>query len=175
MTTTRIYITFYSEKPMDFLAIAGLSSVEPTRIEVKGEPKVSHHTGKVIQTQSEDGKWIPRVYQHNAFRYDLPVSRGKRVDRVFNKLMQAIKNPAQLGAYCKEHDIKVCVQVVLEGITDTYSVPAIHLDGKFVSFLADLNHAEVDFDIYTDPWTKDSDYTDQPAEALPSGEKLYRI
>ena len=65
--------------------------------------------------------------------------------------MRAIKNSKQLGEYCKTHGIKVYVQVVIEGITDTYSIPSIGMDKKFISFLADLN-AEVDYDMYTEPW-----------------------
>ena len=71
--------------------------------------------------------------------------------------MRAIQNPGQLGEYCKSHGIKVYVQVVAYGINDTYSFPVLHIDKKFVSFLNNLN-AEIDFDIYTEPWQKDEEY-----------------
>ena len=151
MTTTRVYIVFYSGKPMDFQTISELSGVEPSHIEVKGE------------------------HQHNSFRYDLPASHGIYVERLFSKLRRTIKNSKQLGEYCKAHGIKVYVEVVIEGITDTYSVPSIHFDGMFISFLADLNNAEVDFDIYTEPWGKDDDSYKKPAIVLPSGVELYKI
>ena len=151
MITTRVYIVFYSGKPMDFQTISELSEVQPSHIEVKGE------------------------HQHNTFRYHLPASHGIYVERLFSKLRRTIKNSKQLGEYCKAHHIKVIVRVVIQGITDTYSVPSIHFDGKFISFLADLNNAEVDFDIYTEPWEKDDDYNNKPALVLPSGESLYKI
>ena len=151
MTTTRVYIVFHSGRPMDFQTISEMSGVEPSRITEKGE------------------------HRQNAFRYDLPSSHGIYVERLFSKLRRTIKNSKQLGEYFKVHGIKVFVEVVIEGITDTYSVPSIHFDGKFVSFLADLNNAEVDFDIYTDPWEKDDDYYDKPAVVLPSGDSLYKI
>ena len=154
MITTRVYIVFYSGKPMDFQAISELSGVEPSHIEVKGEQRIGH-TGKVVKTQNKDGEWVPLINQHNSFEYHLPISHGVIVQRQYNKLMRAIKNPKQLGDYCKAHGIKVYVQVVIGGITDTYSFPVLHMDKKFISFLADLNNAEIDFDIYTEPWGKD--------------------
>ena len=157
MTTTRVYIVFYSGRLMDFQTISELSGVDPSHIEVKGEQKIGH-TGKMLKLQTKGGECVPLVYLHNAFIYDLPASHGKYVSRLFNQLMRAIKNPKQLGEYCKAHGIKVFVQVVLEGITDTYSVPAVHLGWKFISFLADLNNAEVDFDYYTEPWEIDDEY-----------------
>ena len=174
MTTTRVYIVFYSGKPMDFQTISELSGVEPSHIEVKGEQRIGH-TGKVVKTQNKDGEWVPLINQHNAFEYHLPASHGIYVERLFSKLRRTIKDSKQLGEYCKVNGIKVYVEVVIEGITDTYSVPSIHFDGKFISFLADLNNAEVDFDIYTEPWEKDVDYNNKPALVLPSGESLYKI
>ena len=49
------------------------------------------------------------------------------------------------------------------------------MDKKFVSFLADLNFAEVGFDVYTEPWGKDGDDYKEPAIVLPSGEGLYKL
>ena len=155
-TSHRVYISFYSGRPMNFKTIAELAGVEPTYVEIKGEQRISH-TGKVVKVQSESGEWIPRLNQYNVFEYDLPVSHGWDVQRQFNKLMRAIKDPKQLGEYCKAHGIKVDVQVVIEGVTDTYSFPALHLDKRFIAFLADLNNAEVDFDVYTDPWDEEGD------------------
>jgi len=151
MTTTRVYIVFYSGRPLNYQRIAELSGVEPTRIEVKGEPKISRITGDIVKIQSKDGEWIPRINEHNSFEYHLPQSHGKIIQRQYNKLMSAINNSKQLGEYCKTHGIKVYVQVVIEGITDTYSIPSFSMDKKFISFLADLN-AEVDYDMYTEPW-----------------------
>ena len=159
---------------MDFQTISELSEVEPSHIEVKGEQRIGHK-GKVVKTQNKDGEWVPLINQHNAFEYHLPASHGIYVERLFSKLRRTIKNSKQLGEYCKAHHIKVIVRVVIQGITDTYSVPSIHFDGKFISFLADLNNAEVDFDIYTEPWEKDDDYNNKPALVLPSGESLYKI
>ena len=48
MTTTRVYIVFYSGRPLNYQRIAELSGVEPTRIEVKGEPKISRITGDIV-------------------------------------------------------------------------------------------------------------------------------
>lgn len=146
MTTTRVYIVFYTGRKMDFQAISELAGIEPTHIK-----------------------------KHNSFEYHLPASHGKIVQRQYNKLMRAIKNSKQLGDYCKAHGIKVYVQVVIDGITDTYSFPVLHMDKKFISFLADLNNAEVDFDIYTEPWDKEGDDYKQPAIVLPSGECLYKL
>ena len=175
MTTTRVYIVFYSGRPMNFKAISELSGVEPTYTEVKGEPRISRIDGRVLKTQTENGEWITKTNPVNRFDYHLPVSHGKSVVRQFNKLMKAIKNSKQLGAYCKTHGIKVYVEVVLEGITDTYSFPYLYLDKKFVSFLADLNNAEVDFDIYTEPWDKEGDDYKKTVIVLPSGVELYKI
>ena len=149
MTETLVYIVFYSDRPMDFQAITELSGVESTLIEVKGE--------------------------HYSFEYRLPESHGKIVQRQYNKLMRNFKNSKQLGEYCKSHGIKVYVQVVVYGITDTYSLPVLHMDKKFISFLADLNNAEVDFDMYTEPWDKEDDDYKEPALFLPSGGSLYKI
>ena len=146
MTTTRVYIVFYTGRKMDFQAISELAGIEPTHIK-----------------------------KYNSFEYHLPASHGKIVQRQYNKLMRAIKNSKQLGEYCQAHGIKVYVQVVIEGITDTYSFPVLHMDKKFISFLADLNNAEVDFDIYTEPWDKEGDDYKQPAIVLPSGECLYKL
>ena len=157
MTTTRVYIVFYTGRKMDFQAISELAEIEPTHIEVKGEQQ------------------RVRISKHNSFEYHLPASHGIIVQRQYNKLMRAIKNSKQLGEYCKAHGIKVYVQVVIDGITDTYSFPVLHMDKKFISFLADLNNAEVDFDIYTEPWDKEGDDYKQPAIVLPSGECLYKI
>ncbi|MBO4595384.1 MAG: DUF4279 domain-containing protein [Bacteroidales bacterium] len=142
---------------MDFQAISKLAGIEPTNIEVKGEQQ------------------RVRISKHNSFEYHLPASHGKIVQRQYNKLMRAIKNSKQLGEYCKAHGIRVYVQVVIDGITDTYTFPVLHMDKKFISFLADLNNAEVDFDIYTEPWDKEGDDYKQPAIVLPSGECLYKI
>lgn len=117
---------------------------------------------------------MSRISEHNTFEYHLPESHGKIVQRQYNKLMRTIKNSKQLGEYCKSHGIKIYVQVVIEGITDTYSFPDIGMDKKFISFLSDLN-ATVDFDIYTEPWDKEGDDYKQPAIVLPSGECLYKI
>ena len=174
MITTRVYIVFYSGKPMNFQTISELSGMEPSHIEVKGEQRIGH-TGKVVKTQNKDGEWVPLINQHNSFEYQLPASHGIYVERLFSKLRRTIKNSKQLGEYCKAHHIKVIVRVVIQGITDTYSVPVLHFDGKFISFLADLNNAEVDFDIYTEPWEKDDDYCNKPALVLPSGVELYKI
>ena len=152
MTSTRVYIVFYSNRPMNFRALAELSGVGPTLTQIKGESN-----------------------EHNSFEYRLPVSHGKIVQRQYNKLMRAFKNSKQLGEYCKAHGIKVYVQVVVYGITDTYSFPILHMDKKFISFLADLNNAEVDFDMYTEPWDKEGDDYKEPAIVLPSGESLYKI
>ncbi|MBQ9192904.1 MAG: DUF4279 domain-containing protein [Bacteroidales bacterium] len=149
---------------MDFQVISELSGVEPTCIEVKGEQIVSRITGERMS----------RISEHNTFEYHLPESHGKIVQRQYNKLMRTIKNSKQLGEYCKSHGIKIYVQVVIEGITDTYSFPDIGMDKKFISFLSDLN-ATVDFDIYTEPWDKEGDDYKQPAIVLPSGECLYKI
>ena len=175
MTTTRVYIVFYSGRPLNYQRIAELSEVEPTRIEVKGEPKISRITGDIVKIQSKDGEWTPRINKHNSFEYHLPISHGVIVQRQYNKLMRAIKNPKQLGDYCKAHGIKVYVQVVIGGITDTYSFPVLHMDKKFISFLADLNNAEIDFDIYTEPWGKDGVDYKKPAIITPSGVSLYKI
>ena len=35
MTDTRVYIVFYTGRPMDFQALSELAGVEPTDIEVK--------------------------------------------------------------------------------------------------------------------------------------------
>lgn len=164
MTTTSVYIVFYSGRPMNFQAISELSGVEPSCIEVKGKPRISRNTGEIV-----------RINEHNSFEYHLPESHGKIVQRQYNKLMRAIKNAKQLGEYCKAHGIKVYVQVVVYGITDTYSFPDLHMDKKFISFLADLNNAEVDFDLYTEPWDKESDDYKEPALFLPSGGSLYKI
>ena len=71
--------------------------------------------------------------------------------------MRVIKNSMLLGAYCKGHGIKVNVQVVIDGITDTYSFPILLMDKKFISFLADLNNPKDDFDMYIEPWDKEGD------------------
>ena len=175
MTTTRVYIVFYSGRPMNFKAISELSEVEPTYTEVKGEPRISRIDGRVIKVQSENGEWIPRLNPYNSFEYHLPVSHGLIVARQYNKLMRAIKNPKELGQYFKARGIKAYVEIVIEGITDTYTFPSLHFDKKFVSFLADLNNAEVDFDIYTEPWNKDGKDYKEPAIVLPSGIELYKI
>lgn len=156
-TSTRVYIVFYTGRAMNFKTIAEVSGVEPTCVEIKGEQRISSITGKVVKVQSESGEWIPRINEYNSFEYHLPVSHGWNVQRQYNKLMRAIKNSKQLGEYCKAHGIKVYVQVVVDGITDTYSVPVLHMDRKFISFLADLNNAEVDFDMYTEPWDEEGD------------------
>ena len=67
MTTTRVYIVFYSGRPLNSQIIAELSGVEPTRIEVKGEPKISRITGDIVKIQYQDGEWTPRINEHNAF------------------------------------------------------------------------------------------------------------
>ena len=175
MTDTRVYIVFYSGRAMNFQAISELSGVEPTFIEIKGELRISRIDGRVLKTQNDNGEWIPKTNPFNRFEYHLPLSHGKSVVRQFNKLMRAIKNPKKLGEYCKAHGIKVYIEVVLEGITDTYSFPYLHMDKKFVSFLADLNNAEVDFDIYTEPWDKEGDDYKKPVIILPSGVELYKI
>ena len=154
MTKTRVYIVFHTGRPMNFQALSELAGVEPTRIQVKGKERIS---------------------KENSFEYHLPASRGKIVQRQYDKLMKAIKTPGPLGAYCKAHGIKVYVQVVVDGITDTYSIPVLHMDKKFIAFLADLNNAEVDFDIYTEPWDKEGGDYKKPAIILPSGEALYKI
>ena len=151
MTSTRVYIVFYSGRPMNIQTISKLSGLKPAFIEVKGQSRVSRITGDIVRVQTKNGEWIPRINEHNSFEYHLPQSHGKMVQRQYNKLMRAIKNSKQLGEYCKTHGIKVYVQVVIEGITDTYSIPSIGMDKKFISFLADLN-AEVDYDMYTEPW-----------------------
>ena len=51
MITTRVYIVFYSGRPMDFQKLSDLSGVEPTCIEVKGEERISRITGKVVKIQ----------------------------------------------------------------------------------------------------------------------------
>lgn len=66
-------------------------------------------------------------------------------------------------------------KIVQRRITDTYSLPVLHMDKKFISFLADLNNAEVDFDMYTEPWDKEGDDYKEPALFLPSGGSLYKI
>ena len=157
MITTSVYIVFYSGRPMDFQKLSDLSGVTPTNIEVKGKERISRITGKVVKNQEKNGEWIPEVNEYNAFEYNLPASHGLFVNRQYNKLMRAIQNPGQLGEYCKSHGIKVYVQVVAYGITDTYSFPVLHIDKKFVAFLNNLN-AEIDFDIYTEPWQKDEEY-----------------
>ena len=172
MITTRVYIVFYSGRPMDFQKLSDLSGVEPTSIEVKGEERISRVTGKVVKIQAKNGEWIPRINEYNAFEYHLPASHGLCVNRQYNKLMRAIQNPGQLGEYCKSHGIKVYVQVVACGITDTYSFPVLHIDKKFVTFLNDLN-AEIDFDINSEPWQKDEDYY-KPID-LPSGQAVTKI
>ncbi len=151
MTSTRVYIVFYSGRPMNFQTISKLSGLKPAFIEIKGKPRVSRITGDIVRIQTKNGEWIPQINEHNSFEYHLPQSHGKIVQRQYNKLMSAIKNSKQLGEYCKTHGIKVYVQVVIEGITDTYSIPSFSMDKKFISFLADLN-AEVDYDMYTEPW-----------------------
>lgn len=174
-TSTRVYISFSSGRPMNFKTIAELSGVEPTYIEIKGEQRIGSFTGKVLKTQSESGEWIPLINQRNVFEYALPVSHGRVLQKQLNKLMRTIKTPKQLGEYCRAHGIKVDVVVVIEGATDTYSFPALGMDKKFVSFLADLNFAEVGFDVYTEPWGKDGDDYKEPAIVLPSGEGLYKL
>ena len=93
MTSTRVYIVFYSGRPLNFQRIAELSGVEPTRIEVKGEPKISCITGDIVKIQSKDGEWTPRINEHNSFEYHLSISHGVIVQRQYNKLMRAIKDP----------------------------------------------------------------------------------
>ena len=174
MTSTRVFIVFYSGRPMNIQTISKLSGLKPAFIEVKGQSRVSRITGDIVRVQTKNGEWIPRINEHNSFEYHLPQSHGKIVQRQYNKLMRAIKNSKQLGEYCKTHGIKVYVQVVIEGITDTYSIPSFSMDKKFISFLADLN-AEVDFDMYTEPWDKEGDDYKKPSIVLPSGECLYKI
>jgi hypothetical protein len=157
---------------MDFQKLSDLSCVEPTSIEVKGEERLSRITGKVVKIQAKNGEWIPRINEYNAFEYHLPASHGLYVNRQYSKLMKAIQNPEQLGEYCKSHGIKVSVQVVACGITDTYSFPVLHIDKKFVTFLNDLN-AEIDFDIYTEPWQKDEEYNKTIAPS--SGQVVTKI
>ena len=65
MTTTRVYIVFYSGKLMDFQTISELSGVDPSHIEVKGEQKIGH-TGKMLKLQTKGGECVPLVYLHNA-------------------------------------------------------------------------------------------------------------
>ena len=148
---------------MDFQKLSELSGVEPTRIEKKGENRISW-----------SGRVLPVICKENAFEFHLPESHGHYVNRLYNKLMRSIKNPKQLGVYCKSHGIKVLIVVVLDGITDTYSFPYIHQDKKFIRFLADLN-AEVAYDVYTEPWSDEDDDYKTPAIVLPSGECLYKV
>ena len=66
MITTRVYIVFYSGRPMDFQKLSDLSGVEPTSIEVKGEERISRVTGKIVKIQAKNGEWIPRINEFNA-------------------------------------------------------------------------------------------------------------
>lgn len=67
------------------------------------------------------------------------------------KMMQTIQHHEELGDYCKANGISAKLAIVIEGITDTYSMPVFTFSKEFVSFLSKIN-AWVDFDFYMSPF-----------------------
>lgn len=148
MTRTRVYLCWYSLKYIDFDHLSALAGIQPTRIEEKGTPVL--HDGSPLYEIGKSGERSTLLRKENALIYELPSFRGYRVDNLLKKLMNTIHNPVELGDYCKSNGINVKLQIVVEGITDTYSIPVLTFSKDCVSFLAKLN-ACVDFDLYTSP------------------------
>lgn len=138
MTKTRVYLDFFSRRRIDINALSDLAGVKPTKVETKEERR-------------------GRPQQFNSFQYGFPVYKGWNIETLFNKLIKSIQHPKELGEYCRENGIKVKLNIVIEGITDTYSVPACYFSSRFISFLAMLN-ASIDHDIFTEPWQMGDDY-----------------
>lgn len=119
-------------------------------IEEKGTP-VLRSDGRPVQSMGKDGLWATSLHKENSLTYELPPYRGFRVDNLLKKMMKTIHNPVELGEYCKSCGISTKLEIVMEGITDTYSIPVFSFSKEFVSFLATIN-AWVDFDLYTSPF-----------------------
>lgn len=65
--------------------------------------------------------------------------------------MKTIQHPVELGEYCMSNGISAKLEIVIEGITDTYSIPVFSFSKEFVTFLSQIN-ACVDFDFYMSPF-----------------------
>ena len=150
MTETRVYLCWYSTKPVDFCHLSELAGIRPTAIAEKGTPVISHIDGNPVHRMEKDGQWTTVFHKENSLTYELPTYRGQKVYSLLNKMMKTIQHPAELGEYCKSNGINAHLEIVIYGITDNYSIPAFDFSKEFVSFLATIN-ASVDFDLYTSP------------------------
>lgn len=150
MTKTRVYLCWYSAKPIDCRHLSELAGIHPTRIEEKGSP-ILHRDGSPVHKMGKDGQWTTALHKENALTYELPPYRGWKVYNLLKKMMQTIQHHEELGDYCKANGISAKLVIVIEGITDTYSMPVFTFSKEFVSFLSKIN-AWVDFDFYMSPF-----------------------
>ena len=151
MTETRVYLCWYSTKPVDFCHLSELAGIRPTAIAEKGTPVISHIDGNPVQRMGKDGQWTTVFHKENSLTYELPTYRGLKVYSLLNKMMKTIQHPVELGEYCKSNGINAKLEIVIEGITDTYSIPVFSFSKEFITFLSQIN-AWVDFDLYTSPF-----------------------
>ena len=151
MTKTRVYLCWYSKNTIDFCHLSELAGIQPTKITKKGTPVVSHNDGSLVKRVEKDGQWATALHRENSLTYELPPYRGWKVYNLLNKMMKTIQHPVELGEYCMSNGISAKLEIVIEGITDTYSIPVFSFSKEFVTFLSQIN-ACVDFDFYMSPF-----------------------
>lgn len=151
MTKTRVYLCWYSKNTIDFCHLSELAGIQPTKITKKGTPVVSHKDGSLVKRVEKDGQWATALHRENSLTYELPPYRGWKVYNLLNKMMKTIQHPVELGEYCMSNGISAKLEIVIEGITDTYSIPVFSFSKEFVTFLSQIN-ACVDFDFYMSPF-----------------------